>query len=166
MAGVMVEPHSEVTPSTAPESLRSYMIASGPTARWGLTKWRLFMFCTHRNLAWGPMMYVVFSGDLEEQIDPALQCASTLEQAFARIACLCGYSYAFEQTQFGWQLVFVDVERPELSPDTIISTMVKIADAKRELMTHAVDGRLKGFVAILQRDFERSRSRAQSSAVD
>ena len=88
-------------------------------------------------------MYLVFVEQLEGPEDP-LHTARTLEQAFAQIACRCGYSYRFEPAQEqGWCLFLIDVERPERSPDPIHSTCIKPRDAHHDLMSQAVDGRLK-----------------------
>jgi hypothetical protein len=93
-------------------------------------------------------MYVVFVEELEAGQEP-LHIARTLEQAFAQIACRCGYSYRFESAdEEGWCLFLVDVERPERSPDPIHSTCIKPRDAQYDLMAQAVDGRLKGHVAL------------------
>jgi hypothetical protein len=93
-------------------------------------------------------MYVVFVEELDEAKDVALHTARTLEQAFAQIACRCGLSYRFESETEGWKLVLMDVERPECSPDPIHSTCIKPRDAHHDLMSQAVDGRLKGHVAL------------------
>jgi hypothetical protein len=91
-------------------------------------------------------MYVVFVEELEAGQEP-LHIARTVEQAFAQIACRCGYSYRFESEDHGCRLVLTDVERPECSPDSIHSTC-KPRDAQHDLMSQAVDGRLKGHVAL------------------
>lgn len=102
-------------------------------------------------------MYVVFVEELEGPQDP-LHTARTLEQAFAQIACRCGYSYRFEAAQEqGWCLFLIDVERPERSPDPIHSTCIKPRDAHHDLMTQAVDGRLKGHVALHVDAYQRAR---------
>jgi hypothetical protein len=71
-----------------------------------------------------------------------------LEQAFARIACRCGLSYSFESEADGWKLVLTDVERPDRSPLPIRSKYKKPRDAQHDLMVQAVDGRLRGHIAI------------------
>ncbi len=92
-------------------------------------------------------MYVVFADALED--DAMLeQKASTLEQAFAIIVCRCGYAYAFKRGEQGWSLVLTDVEIPGYSPDRIVTTFEKADAAKRDLIAQAVDGRLKGYVAL------------------
>lgn len=104
-------------------------------------------------------MYVVFVEETENAFagDP-LHTARTLEQAFAQIVCRCGYSYRFEPAQEqGWCLFLIDVERPERSPDPIHSTCVKPRDARYDLMCQAVDGRLKGHVALHTDAFRRAR---------
>jgi len=92
-------------------------------------------------------MYVVFVEELEAGQEP-LHIARNVEQAFAQIACRCGYSYRFEGEEHGWRLVLIDVERPECSPEPIHSTCIKPRDAQYDLMRQAVDGRLKGHVAL------------------
>jgi hypothetical protein len=93
-------------------------------------------------------MYVVFVEEMEGPQDPVCT-ARTLEQAFAQIACRCGYSYRFEPAQeHGWCLFLTDVERPDRSPDPIHSTCIKPRDAQYDLMAQAVDGRLGGHVAL------------------
>jgi hypothetical protein len=47
------------------------------------------------------------------------------------------------------------VERPDVSPEPIFSTCIKPRDAKHDLFSQAVDGRLKGHVAISLDAFER-----------
>ena len=92
-------------------------------------------------------MYVVFAEELEPGKDPQ-HIARTLDQAFAQIACRCGYSYRFESVEHGWHLVLIDVERPECSPEPIHSSCIKPRDAQYDLMRQAVDGRLQGHVAL------------------
>jgi len=74
--------------------------------------------------------------------------ADNLEQAFAQVCCHAGVSYHFEPEQDGWRLVLTDGERPECSPEPISTTYVKRADAHRDLIEKAVDGRLKGIAAV------------------
>ena len=95
-------------------------------------------------------MYVVFVEETENAFaGQPLHTARTLDQAFAQIVCRCGYSYRFEPAQEqGWCLFLIDVERPERSPDPIHSTCIKPRDAQNDLMSQAVDGRLKGHVAL------------------
>jgi hypothetical protein len=92
-------------------------------------------------------MYVVFVEQLETGQDP-LHIVRNLEQAFAQIVCRCGYSYRFEPEEHGWLLVLMDVEEPERSPEALHSTCIKPRDAQYDLMSQAVDGRLKGHVAL------------------
>lgn len=99
-------------------------------------------------------MYMVFLEGRDERSGPPLHIARTLEQAFAQIACRCGYSYRIEAEEHGWQLVLTDVEHPDESPEPINSTCIKPRDAHYDLMTKAVDGRLKGLRAVLAREFE------------
>jgi hypothetical protein len=105
-------------------------------------------------------MYVVFAEELEDAADAKSHIVQTLEQAFAQIACRCGYNYHFEQEQDGWKLVITDVERPDCSPEPVYSTCIKPRDAKHDLIVQAVDGRLKGHVAIGYDEFERQRRRS------
>jgi len=101
-------------------------------------------------------MYVVFVEELQNGQDP-LTTARTLDQAFAQIVCRCGYSYAFESDAEGWRLVLTDVERPDCSPDPIHSSCIKPRDAQHDLMSQAIDGRLKGHVALHGDAFMRAR---------
>lgn len=105
-------------------------------------------------------MHVVFVEELEATADAKSHIVQSLEQAFAQIACRCGLSYAFEQEQEGWKLVLTDVERPDCSPEPIISSYQRPRDAKHDLIAQAVDGRLKGHVAVSYEDFERQRRRS------
>jgi hypothetical protein len=57
-------------------------------------------------------------------------------------------TYHFEQEQEGWQLAFKDVERPDRSPDPIHTDYKRPRDAKHDLIAQAVDGRIRGHVAI------------------
>jgi len=103
-------------------------------------------------------MYVVFVEETEDAITDPLYTARTLEQAFAQIVCRCGYSYRFEPAQeHGWCLFLTDVERPDRSPDPIHSTCIKPRDAQYDLMSQAVDGRLKGHVALPVETYQRAR---------
>lgn len=108
-------------------------------------------------------MYVVFAEELEDAADAAdaqRHTVPTLEQAFAQIAFRCGLSYHFEQEQEGWRLVFTDVERPDCSPEPVHTDYKRPRDAKHDLIAQAVDGRLKGHVAISLQDFEKRRRTA------
>jgi len=103
-------------------------------------------------------MYVVFVEETEDAFEGPLHTAKTLEQAFAQIACRCGYSYRFEPAQeHGWCLFLTDVQRPERSPEPIHSTCIKQRDAQYDLMSRAVDGRLKGHVALPAEAYQRAR---------
>jgi hypothetical protein len=102
-------------------------------------------------------MYVVFAEELENSTDTKGHLVQTLEQAFAQIVCRCGLAYHFEQEQEGWRLVFTDVERPERSPDPIYTDYKRPRDAKYELIAQAVDGRIRGHIAVSIEDFERAR---------
>lgn len=103
-------------------------------------------------------MYVVFLEGLESEPGAALHTARTLEQAFSQIACRCGYSYRFEAAdpEPGWRMVLTDVERPECSPDPVHSTCIKPRDAQHDLMAQAVDGRLKGYIAVSAENYRRA----------
>ncbi len=104
-------------------------------------------------------MYMVIA-EAWDELDPAQNAVRTLEQAFAQVCCLAGYGYHLEQEQNGWRLVLSDGERPECSPEPVLSTYVKRADALRDLMRQAVDGRLKSYMAVPLADFERRRAEA------
>jgi hypothetical protein len=93
-------------------------------------------------------MYVVFVEELEGPQDP-IHTAVSLEHAFAQIMSRCGYSHRFMPAEeHGWCLFLIDGERPERSPDPIHSSCIKPRDAQHDLMSQAVDGRLKGHVAM------------------
>jgi len=95
-------------------------------------------------------MYVLmFDGELADTPTTAMAATvPTLDQAFARICCHCGLSYRFVPGDEGWTLEMTDVERPERSPEPIHSTYKKPRDAQHDLMTQAVDGRIRGHVAV------------------
>jgi hypothetical protein len=112
-------------------------------------------------------MHVVFAEELEDVTDVRGHTVETLEQAFAQIVCRCGYTYHFEQEDQGWKMVLVDVERPACSPEPIITSYKRPSDAKHDLVAQAVDGRLKGHVAVSLRDFEsRQRFAARENGHD
>jgi hypothetical protein len=111
-------------------------------------------------------MYLVVTEDFGELADLERSAAGTLEQAFAQVCCRAGYGYHFEQVQDGWRLVIMDIERPECSPEPVRSTYIKRADAQRDLMAQAVDGRLKGFVAIPLADLRRQHGQAVGRAAE
>ena len=102
-------------------------------------------------------MYVVFAEELEDMARVGANTVPTLEQAFARIACRCGLSYRFVPGEEGWALEMMDVERPDRSPEPIHSNYKKPRDAQHDLMTQAVDGRIRGHVAIRDDLFGRAR---------
>jgi hypothetical protein len=102
-------------------------------------------------------MYVVFAEELENCTDTKGHLVETLEQAFAQITCRCGLAYHFEQEQEGWRLVFMDVERPDRSPDPIHTDYKRPRDAKYDLIAQAVDGRIRGHMAVSLEDFEQAR---------
>ena len=99
-------------------------------------------------------MYVVFAEELDSGPPNPRHSAETLEEAFARICCHCGLSYRFEPAdEYGWCLFLTDVERPERSPAPIRSTYQRLQDAQHNLMAQAVDGRIRGHVAVPSDDF-------------
>ncbi len=103
-------------------------------------------------------MYVVFAEEFD--VSPAKVAANTvgtLDQAFARICCHCGLSYRFVPEDEGWRLELMDVERPERSPDPIHSDYKRLQDAQADLMTQAVDGRIRGHLALDAGAFARAR---------
>jgi hypothetical protein len=95
----------------------------------------------------GPM-YVVFAEELESGPPNPRNSARTLEEAFVRICCRCGLSYEFFPEDDGWRLQLRDVERPGRSPAPIRSKYKRPQDAQRDLMAQAVDGRIRGHVAV------------------
>ena len=72
-----------------------------------------------------------------------------MEEAFARICCHCGLSYRFEPAgEYGWCLFLTDVERPDHSPAPLTTKYKRLQDAHHDLMSQAVDGRIRGHVAV------------------
>ena len=57
----------------------------------------------------------------------------------------------------GWRLEMTDVERPDRSPEPIHPSYKKPHDPQHDLMTQAVDGRIRGHVAIRDDLFGRAR---------
>ena len=104
-------------------------------------------------------MYVLMLHGVIDETPTAAMAATvpTLDQAFASICCRCGLSYRFVPADEGWTLVMTDVERPERSPEPIRSSYKKPRDAQHDLMTQAVDGRIRGHVAIRDDLFGRAR---------
>lgn len=102
-------------------------------------------------------MYVVFAEELEDVASVASNVVPTLEQAFAKIAGRCGLSYRFVTGDQGWALEMTDVDRPDCSPEPIHTSYKKPRDAQHDLMTQAVDGRIRGHVAIRDDLFGRAR---------
>jgi hypothetical protein len=102
-------------------------------------------------------MYVVFAEELEGAPRAGSNTVATLEQAFAQIACRCGLSYRIVPGDEGWTLEMTDVERPDRSPDPIRSSYKKNRDAQHDLLTQAVDGRVRGHIAIKDDLFGRAR---------
>ena len=95
------------------------------------------------------MYFLMQDGELSDTPTAATAATvATLDQAFARICCHCGLSYRFVPVEEGWTLEMTDVERPERSPEPIHSSYKKPRDAQHDLMTQAVDGRVRGHVAI------------------
>jgi hypothetical protein len=102
------------------------------------------------------MPYVVFAGELTEAAEAKGRAVETLEQAFAQIACRCGLAYHFEPSERGgWKMVLFDVQHPSHNPDPIFSTYKRVQDAQHDLMTQAVDGRLRGHIAVELGEFRR-----------
>src|SRR5689334_19394314 len=100
-------------------------------------------------------MYIVFAEELDAAPPGPGNRAGTLEEAFARICCRAGLSYRFEPAdEHGWCLFLTDVERPERSPKPIRSTYHRPQDARHDLMSQAVDGRIGGHVAVHREAFE------------
>ena len=94
-------------------------------------------------------MYVVFAEELGSGPPNPRNSAQTLEEAFARICCHCGLSYRFEPAdEYGWVLFLTDVARPEQSPAPIRSRYKRPQDAHHDLMSQAVDGRIRGHIAV------------------
>jgi hypothetical protein len=106
-------------------------------------------------------MYVVFAEEIESGAETRGCLVQTLEQAFAQIVCRCGLAYYFEQEQEGWKLVFNDVERPDRSPDPIRTDYKRPRDAKHDLIAQAVDGRIRGHIAVSLEEFDRARIHAR-----
>ena len=110
------------------------------------------------------MAYVVFAEELEDAADIKDRTVQTLEQAFAQIVCRCGLAYHFAPAERGgWILDLFDVEQPSRNPDAIYSTYKRISDAQHDLMTQAVDGRLRGHVAVELETFRRRFFESQRS---
>lgn len=93
-------------------------------------------------------MYTVFAEGLADAAGGRTNTVQTLEQAFAEIACRCGLSYRFVASEEGWTLEMTDVERPDRSPEPIHTSYKRPRDAQHDLMTQAVDGRVRGHVAL------------------
>ena len=103
-------------------------------------------------------MYVVFAEESDTSPTKTNEnTVATLDQAFARICCHCGLSYRFVSEEGGWRLELTDVERPDRNPEPIFSSYKKPRDAQHDLMTQAVDGRIRGHVAIRDDLFGRAR---------
>lgn len=98
-------------------------------------------------------MYVVFAEELEFGPPNPRNSARTLDEAFARICCRCGLSYQFIAEEKGWRLQLTEVERPDCSPPPIRTSYRRPQDAQYDLMSQAVDGRIRGHVAVPSDDF-------------
>ncbi len=103
------------------------------------------------------MAYIVFAEELEDVADLRSHTVPSLEQAFARIIERCGLRHHFAREDEGWRLVLSDPEDPSRNPDPILSTYIKPRDAHHDLMTQAVDGRLRGHVALNNEAYKRVR---------
>jgi hypothetical protein len=111
------------------------------------------------------MAYIVFAEQIETEADIKGRTVQTLEQAFAQIVCRCGLAYHFAPAERGgWTLDLFDVEDPSRNPDAIYSTYKRISDAQHDLMTQAVDGRLRGHVAVEVGEFRRRFMEPQRAA--
>ena len=93
-------------------------------------------------------MYVVFAEELDSGPPNPRNSARTLDEAFARICCRCGLSYEFFPEDDGWRLQLTDVAQPQQSPAPIRSTYKRLQDAQHDLLSRAVDGRIRGHVAV------------------
>jgi hypothetical protein len=101
--------------------------------------------------------YVVFAETVRHPADVSSRLVETLEQAFAQIVCRCGLAYQFEQDRDGWRLVLTDVAKPTSSPAPIVSTYLRPQDAQHDLLEQAVDGRLRGHIAMSLENFKQRR---------
>lgn len=101
------------------------------------------------------MAYVVFAEEIETEFDLKNRTVETLEQAFAQMVCRCGLAYHFEPSERGWKMVLFDVEQPSRNPDPIFTTYKRVQDAQHDLMAQAVDGRLRGHMAVNLEEFRR-----------
>ena len=102
------------------------------------------------------MAFVVFAEEIETKFDLEKRVVQTLEQAFAQIVCRCGLAYHFAPTdRGGWILELVDVAEPSRNPDPVYSSYKRMADAQHDLMSQAVDGRLRGHVVVELEEFRR-----------
>lgn len=94
------------------------------------------------------MAYVVFAEELEDVAEVRDHIVASLEAAFARITERCGLIHHFEREDEGWKLILTDREDPSRTPEPILSSYIKPRDAHHDLMAQAVDGRLRGHVAV------------------
>jgi len=107
--------------------------------------------------------YVVFAEELEDVADVRGHTVPTLEQAFARIIERCSLTHHFEREEEGWRLVLSDQEDPSRSPEPVLSSYIKPRDAHHDLMAQAVDGRLRGHIAVDLAVFNKQFASAASS---
>jgi hypothetical protein len=98
---------------------------------------------------------VVFAEELESGPPNPRNSARTLDEAFARVCCRCGWSYQFLAERNGWRLQITDVAQPDRSPKPIRSRYKRPQDAQHDLMAQAVDGRIRGHIAVPSDDFAR-----------
>jgi hypothetical protein len=106
-------------------------------------------------------MYVVFAEDFEAT--PAAVVANTvqtLDQALARICNHCGLAYRFVPEDDGWCLEMTDVVRPERTANSIHTPYKRPQDAHADLMEQAVDGRIRGHMALHVDVFAHARNAA------
>jgi hypothetical protein len=101
-------------------------------------------------------MYVVLAEELDSAPPTPRNSARTLDEAFARICCRCGLSYEFFPEEDGWRLQLTDVAQPQQSPAPIRSSYQRLQDAQYDLLSQAVDGRIRGHIAVPSDDYARS----------
>jgi hypothetical protein len=98
-------------------------------------------------------MYIVFAEELVASPPNPGNSARTLDEAFARICCRCGLSYEFFPEEDGWRLQLTDVAQPQQSPTPIRSSYKRLQDAQHDLLSQAVDGRIRGHIAVPSDDY-------------
>jgi hypothetical protein len=95
--------------------------------------------------------YTVFLRGFENQ---GSQSGLTLSRAFSTVSGHCGLTHTFERRGNHWVLVFAKHFISCSPPPATIESRVELeGDAKRELMSMALDGRLSGFCALPDTDF-------------